>query len=101
MNAEAAERAAEASVMVVLPARFTIVEVANIKHKLEAALDSGKSIQLDASRVERVDTAALQLLLAFWRVAPDEGVGITWLSPTPPLISAARELGLLTYLKLA
>lgn len=86
--------------VVVLPNRFTIAEVANVKHKLEVALDSGCTVSIDACSVERVDTAALQLMVAFWSVAPAEGVEIVWDKPTDVFRASAADLGLARLLRL-
>jgi phospholipid transport system transporter-binding protein len=54
-------------------------------------------VQLCGAKVERVDTAALQLLLAF-RNSPDVTVG--WIEPSTELCYAAHLLGLSSHLGL-
>lgn len=54
-------------------------------------------LRLSGAQVERIDTAVLQLLLAFIRSTGDK---VTWLAPSPKLCTAAHLLGLSTYLNL-
>jgi len=54
-------------------------------------------VQLCGAKVERIDTAALQLLLAF-RNSPDVTVG--WIEPSAELCYAAHLLGLSSHLGL-
>ena len=62
--------------------------------KLNAVLTQRKPVALDASRVERVDTAALQLLTAFCRAAREGGLALSWHGISPALADAAATLGL-------
>jgi ABC-type transporter Mla MlaB component len=57
----------------------------------------GSRVQLWGGNVERIDTAALQLLLAFIN-RPDVTVG--WIAPSPELCRAAHLLGLTSHLGL-
>ncbi len=52
------------------------------------------SSALDATAVQRVDTAALQLLAAFHRDAQARGETIAWVGVSTPLREAAERLGL-------
>jgi ABC-type transporter Mla MlaB component len=59
---------------------------------LKQSLESGLMVELDASCVERVDTAALQLLCAFICDSTATGRRIQWYRPTSVLISSAKLL---------
>jgi ABC-type transporter Mla MlaB component len=59
---------------------------------LKQSLESDLTIELDASFVERVDTAALQLLCAFVCDSTSSGRRIRWHRPTQILISSAKLL---------
>ena len=70
-------------------------------NRLQAALQARQSIVLDASHIERVDTAALQILCAFFREAQVKGLVVQWQQPSPALQSAARLLNVSRYLALS
>jgi ABC-type transporter Mla MlaB component len=59
---------------------------------LKQSLESGLMIELDVSHVERIDTAALQLLCAFVCDSASSGRRIQWRRPTQALIASARLL---------
>ena len=84
-----------------LPARLDIAAVGGLKHLLDAALASAQPPTLDASRVEHVDAAGLQLLLAFQHANSAGGASATWRDPSPALIEAAALLGITEALHLA
>ncbi len=67
---------------------------ANLHEALKKALDSGTPVNLQARRVERADTAALQLLVAFIRAARSRGVAVSWNEPSAALCRCAALLGL-------
>jgi phospholipid transport system transporter-binding protein len=71
-----------------------IVGARNLYGKLNSVLAHAKPVALDASRVERVDTAALQLLAAFCRTAREAGLALRWRDASPALREAAAMLGL-------
>lgn len=73
-----------------LPQSLTIENVRNCKDDLEPLLKSGTT-ELNASGLERVDTAALQMLAVCLKEADGR---VTWREPAPALIEAARLLGL-------
>ena len=49
---------------------------------------------MDASRVERLDAAVMQVLLGFCRAARERSLAVTWKNPSPSLQQAVRLLGL-------
>ena len=73
-----------------LPADCRMAELPALREQC-LAVPSGA---LDATAVQRVDTAVLQLLVAFHRDAQTRGEYITWTGVSAPLREAAERLGL-------
>jgi ABC-type transporter Mla MlaB component len=69
-----------------------ISTVNELYRSLRQLFESGQTVELDVSRVERVDTAALQLLCAFVCDSNALGRKIQWYRPTSALISSAKLL---------
>jgi phospholipid transport system transporter-binding protein len=91
--------AAKGEVRVGVPADFRIGEVAGMHRQLSDVLVA-KQIVLDGSAVERVDTAALQLLVVFQREVAKRGNQVNWAGVSAPLHDAASQLGLAQILAL-
>jgi ABC-type transporter Mla MlaB component len=73
---------------------LTIAAVCELQISLRESLKSVSLVRLDASKVERVDAAGLQLLCAFVRDAAASGKSIRWNHPSQTLISSAKLLRL-------
>jgi anti-anti-sigma regulatory factor len=71
-----------------------IVGARSLYGSLNAVLAAAGTVELDASRVERVDTAALQLLAAFCLATRQAGLTLRWRAASPALCDAAALLGL-------
>jgi ABC-type transporter Mla MlaB component len=84
---------------VALPADCRIADLATVKAALEAALSAPAAV-LDGGMVERVDTAALQLLAVFRREAAARGVAVEWRGASDVLRDGAARLGLTQTLEL-
>jgi len=69
--------------------------------KLCKALIAQCPVTINASQVERADTAALQMLCTFFRDCDTEGSEVKWKQPSEVLCNAARLLGLDVLLKLS
>lgn len=65
-----------------------------LHQELSKALGKALPVMIDAGRVERVDTAALQLFAAFWLQARLRKLPVQWSSPSEVLCRSARLLGL-------
>jgi len=89
----------KADARVALPADCRIADLATLKAALEAAL-SAPAAALDGGAVERIDTAALQLLTVFRREAAARGVAVEWLGASEVLRDGAARLGLARTLEL-
>lgn len=65
-----------------------------LHQELSDALGKPLPVMIDAGRVERVDTAALQLFAAFCQQAKSRKLPVQWSSPSEALCRSARLLGL-------
>jgi anti-anti-sigma regulatory factor len=82
------------AVSIQLPSELCISEVNALKSDLLASLAvADDTVELDASRVERIDTAGVQLLLAVTRYLESRSLGLRWTHPSAALCEAAHELG--------
>lgn len=77
-----------------------ITSVAEFRQQLLEALATRQTVELDASGVERADTAALQLLSAFMQDALSQQQTVHWKDPSPALCQSAALLGLTPFLRL-
>jgi ABC-type transporter Mla MlaB component len=83
-----------------LAADCRVSQVDELKAKLSRALAQKAPVVLDASAVKQVDAAGLQLLAAFVRERQAKDRTVEWRDPSPPLVDAARRLGLAAMLRL-
>lgn len=89
----ASEPAAQVEPVIVLAANCSVKDAAALKTSLCAAALDSAAVTLDASAVERVDTATIQLLCAFVRDRSSRNQGVTWRGESQALQDAARLLG--------
>ena len=82
-----------------IPADCRIAEVGPLHTQLRSVLGASQ-IVLDGTAVERVDTAALQLLVVFQREAKQRERQVQWAGVSAPLHDAASQLGLVEALAL-
>ena len=66
--------------------------VRELYEQLQHALTARRTVVINAAHVERADTAALQMLCAFFHEAQASGVEVQWQEPSPALRHAARLL---------
>ncbi len=78
----------------VLDEDISIIRVAQLKENWLPFIDSTKNITIDASQVEDIDTAGLQLLLSFVKTVKASGREIYWDSPSETLSVAVKETAL-------
>ena len=74
-----------------------IVDISGIsafRSQLLEVLQGDKPVQLIAEKVERIDTAALQVLSAFFQEARSLDKSVGWQNPSEALCYSARLLGL-------
>jgi ABC-type transporter Mla MlaB component len=79
--------------IVVLAANCSVKDAASLKSSLIAVAQESAAVTLDASAVERVDTATMQLLCAFVRDRLARNQGIVWRGQSQALHDAVRLLG--------
>jgi anti-anti-sigma regulatory factor len=77
-----------------LDPQCTLRESAALKSRLLERLDQVGDVELDAGAVEKIDTAGLQLLVAFARQLRDSHRALGWKSIAPELLRSAAQLGL-------
>lgn len=85
---------AESIYTVSLNSTLTIRDVAELMDELNQIDDTHNEIIFESELLERVDTAALQLLLGFYLFATDAGKKVIWNKPSEALCHAIEILGL-------
>ena len=86
---------------VALPAECVIASAPELRTSLLKRLSDARNVQIDASAVQRIDTANLQVLAAFARDRRAEGLALEWLGVPNCLAEAATLLDLTNTLGLA
>jgi ABC-type transporter Mla MlaB component len=77
-----------------LPPQCTIRDAAQLLGQLMLRLEHSAPVYIDAARVERIDTAALQLLGAFLSERRARRRAVVWLECSESMLRAAGALGL-------
>ena len=77
-----------------------VSEATSLREHLAALLDEPQPVKLDASALQRIDTASLQLIAAFVRERAGSGRAVEWHGAAPVLAIAAQLLGLTSLLEL-
>ncbi|EAT12550.1 STAS domain-containing protein [Bermanella marisrubri] len=80
--------------------KCTIVIAEDLHQTLETMVESGQPVQIDGSKLEQVDTAAMQLLFGFHQALATDGREPEWLNPSENLRNTAKILGLDSHLGL-
>ncbi len=83
-----------------LPAECTVSGASALKEQLAGLFDEPDTVTLDITSLQRVDTAALQVIAAFVRERTGNGRPVEWQGSAPGLATAAQLLGLTSLLKL-
>lgn len=87
------EKAAGEGVLI-LPDVVTIADVGNLSSELVSLLMERGVVSIDASAVESIDGAGLQLLAAFIKDLVGKSSVVTWLEVSDVLRASAVQLGL-------
>lgn len=82
------------SAKVVFEESLTIADVGEVYPTLKGHLDSLNPVTLDASGVEVIDTAGIQLLAAFIKEADEHSIKIEWDGVSEVLKKAADRIAL-------
>ncbi len=83
----------QGSVTIILDPVITLAEVSHLKESLLGHIGA-RQFQVDVSKVEHIDTAGLQLLLAFSKALEKQGGKIIWLGWSAAYSNTAELLGL-------
>lgn len=82
------------SSLLVLNAVMAINEVRTFHEELLMLSESEKTVTLDASKVEAIDTATFQLLVAFVATMNKKNVGVVWHEPSEEFLERVSLLNL-------
>lgn len=82
------------TVPLVLDAELGIRTVTELHRQLLALRDEARVVAVDGRAVQRVDTAALQALVAFVRARQAAGLGVRWDAVSDRVRRVAGDLGL-------
>lgn len=66
------------SIELVLPDRMDVASAEQVHVSLEGALEQGGPIEINGEQVVRLDTAGVQLMVAFFREAEKQHVEVAW-----------------------
>lgn len=86
--------------LVSVPATCTFRETAELKSTLLRWVDAADAVQLDVSALQRIDTAAVQVLCAFARDRQSRALAFCWVGEAEALNDASRLLGVSSLLGL-
>ena len=85
---------------IVLDAVITIAEATALKDQLLPYINRKGEVRVDGTRVASVDTAALQVLLAFVRTLQNHGAVVRWTGVSEALLGTAQLLGVAAHIGL-
>jgi len=77
-----------------LPPLLDLTRADTLHSELQALVAQETDVKIDGSRVERVSTACVQLLVAARMMARAHGGTLALLAPSPVLSQAVQDLGL-------
>ena len=79
---------------VVLPPQCLIRDAAQLKQQLLPHVNEAAAVSIDTHQIERIDSAAMQVLLAFVRDRRSQQRAINWLGLNAVFLDSAQMLGL-------
>ena len=71
-----------------------ISRVGEFYSELNMILNEEKPVQVDISKLDRIDIAGIQLLLSFSEKVNSLGLGFQWSAPSESLLRAVKLVGL-------
>jgi anti-anti-sigma factor len=77
-----------------LHSQLSIQVVSELKDELTKAIDAGGDIKLDASSVETIDAAGLQILVSFVQHAALKKCDLEWCNVSDAFMDAVQLMGL-------
>lgn len=78
----------------VLPEHLTIIEITDWKEKFVSQIQSLSVLELDVSRLKKIDSAGIQLLFAVRQALQQKGGDICWVGKSDLLTRNADWLGM-------
>jgi len=99
VNSEDQDRAGT-TYTVNLNSALTISDVSGLMAELNQIEDKHNKVIFESEHLDKVDTAALQLLLGFYLFATDAGKKVIWNKPSEALCHAVELIGLKDILNL-
>lgn len=78
----------------VLESSLIINNASDIYESLKKLVTSGQDIEIDASKVEAIDSAILQLFYSFVLNLKGKNIKLSWYKPTKVVLDKASTLGL-------
>jgi len=94
MSAESEVNASASEMLIECDEAIDVSLVSDFKSMLQQAASQNSPIVLDASQLERIDGAGLQLLTAFFQEADESGLSVSWRNPAAVLLNTADLMGL-------
>jgi ABC-type transporter Mla MlaB component len=80
---------------------LAIANVADMYTKVLSHMADGYLVQFDVSRIERIDTAAIQMIYAFSKEAAKQGHALNWQDASETFIRNVKSIGLAAKMNLA
>ena len=80
--------------------KMTISNATAFHLELENALELGSNVTINAELIEMIDTACLQMCLAFRKELQKNDLDVIWKNPTEIMIENAKRIGLASELGL-
>lgn len=85
---------------IILDESLTISTADNFRDQLAGYSGEYRTIEIDGSKIELIDTAALQILTSFIMQSSRESVEIRWVGKSEVLVKTATLLGLTGHLNM-
>jgi phospholipid transport system transporter-binding protein len=80
--------------LIILPEQLSIRDISRTKQEWEAVLgDESAEVIVDVASVERIDTSAMQLMMAFREAVLRKNKKFEWRSPSQAFFDSAATLG--------
>lgn len=99
-SVQADRKSRRASLVVKLPAELGIEQAGSLRETLMKNLNDVRNVTLDATEIQRIHAAALQLFCMFCKDRRAAGRDVSWREPSLALRGAATLLGASTLLSL-
>ncbi|MES1196476.1 MAG: STAS domain-containing protein [Steroidobacter sp.] len=94
------KESADAPTLVILPAQCMMRDALDLKAQLLKCLETTDAVQIDAAKLERIDAAGVQVLLAFVLDRAKQDRNVEWCAVNKTMRDAAKAMGLESTLRL-